>query len=105
VVTAVAVPEPELDEPDVAPDDDAVAPMLALDVGAVAFAADVAAAVFAAALARAGSLPVASWTKIPPEVARNVAAATAATRRRIIATLRLRTRSRSATKPVAAGGA
>ena len=67
------LPELELDEPDVVPDD-----VLAV----------VAAAVLAAAATRAGSLPDASCTKIPPVVARNVAAAIAATRRRICETRR-----------------
>jgi hypothetical protein len=107
VVTAVALPEPEpeleLDEPDVVPElvlpDDAV---FVVEPDGV-LAAVVTVAVLAAVLARTGSLPVASCTKIPPEVARNVVAAIAATRRRICATRCLRACSRSATRPVAAG--
>jgi hypothetical protein len=47
--------------------------------------------------ASAGSLPVTSCTKIPPEVARNVATASPATRLRIARTRSRRARSRSAT--------
>jgi hypothetical protein len=98
----VALPELELDEPDVIPElvppDDAVV----VEPEEV-LAAVVAAAVLAAAAARAGSLPVASCTKIPPEVAKNVVAAIAATRRRICETRRFRARRRSATRPEAAG--
>jgi hypothetical protein len=94
VVTAVAVPEfeepadaPEVEEFDVEPEPDDV-----LVVEAV-FAA--------AAFARAGSFPVTSWTKIPPELARNNAVANATTRPRIALIRCLRARSRSATRPVA----
>jgi hypothetical protein len=107
VVTAVALPE--LEEPDVVPElvvpDDAVfvaepAEVLAAPVVA---AVVVTVAVLAAAAASAGSLPLASCTKIAPEVARNVVAAIATTRRRICETRRLRARRRSATRPEAAG--
>jgi len=48
-------------------------------------------ALFAAAvLARAGSLPVTSCARIPPELARNIAVAVAATRVRINLIRRLR---------------
>jgi hypothetical protein len=58
--------------------------------------------VFAAAfVVSAGSWPVASCTKIPPVVARNVAAASATTRVRITLTRCLRARRRSATRPLA----
>jgi hypothetical protein len=96
VVTAVAVPEfeepadaPEVEEFDVEPEPDDV-----LVVEAVFAAA-------AAAFARAGSFPVTSWTKIPPELARNNAVANATTRPRIALIRCLRARSRSATRPVA----
>jgi hypothetical protein len=62
----------------------------------------VAEAVFAAAaaaFARAGSLPVTSCTRIPPEVARKIAVANATTRQRIALIRCLRARSRSATRP------
>jgi hypothetical protein len=94
VVTAVAVPE--LEEPDDAPD------VEELDVEPEPDDLLVAEAVFAAAaFARAGSLPVTSCTKIPPEVARNIAVANATTRQRIALIRRLRARSRSATRPSA----
>jgi hypothetical protein len=94
VVTAVAVPE--LEEPDDAPD------VEELDVEPEPDDLLVAEAVFAAAaFARAGSLPVTSCTKIPPEVARNVAVANATTRQRIALIRCLRARSRSATTPFA----
>jgi hypothetical protein len=102
----VAFPELELEleEPDVVPElvlpDDAA---VAVEPEDVLAAVVVTAAALAAALARAGSLPVASCTKIPPEVARNVVVAIAATRRRICETRCLRARRRSATRPVAAG--
>jgi len=103
VVTAVALPEleVELDEPDVVPE--LVAPDDAVFVAEpeLLAAGVVTAAGLAAAPARAGSLPVASCTKIPPEVARNVVAAIAATRHRICETRRLRALSRSATRPEA----
>jgi hypothetical protein len=88
VVTAATCPEPELEETD-------ALPALALPDAAVAVVepGEVLAgvvAVLAAVVARAGSFPVASCTKIPPEVTRNVVAATAATRRRICETRRLR---------------
>jgi hypothetical protein len=96
VVTAVAVPE--LEEPDDAPD------VEELDVEPEPDDLLVAEAVFAAAaaaFARAGSLPVTSCTKIPPEVARNIAVANATTRQRIALIRCLRARSRSATTPSA----
>jgi len=96
VVTAVAVPE--LEEPDDAPD------VEELDVEPEPDDLLVAEAVFAAAaaaFARAGSLPVTSCTKIPPEMARNVAVANATTRQRIALIRCLRARSRSATTPSA----
>jgi hypothetical protein len=64
----------------------------------------------AAAFARAGSLPVTSWSRIPPELARNKDVAIATTRVRICLIRRLRARSRSATDrlvadlPVTRGG-
>ncbi len=64
----------------------------------------------AAALAKAGSLPVTSCSRIPPELARNNDAAIATTRVRICLIRRLRARSRSATdrlvadRPVTRGG-
>jgi hypothetical protein len=102
VVTAVAVPE--LEEPDDAPEVEApgveeldVEPELddlpAVEATFAAFAA--------AAFARAGSLPVTSCTKIPPELARNIAVANATTRLRIALIRCLRARSRSATRPSA----
>jgi hypothetical protein len=59
--------------------------------------------VFTARVASAGSLPDTSCNMIPPEVARNIAAAIAAMRLRIALIRRLRARSRSATRPCAAG--
>jgi hypothetical protein len=56
---------------------------------------EVAAAFRVAAATRAGSWPVASWTRITAVVARKIAAAIAATRPRISETLRLRARRRS----------
>jgi hypothetical protein len=95
VVTAVVVPE--LEEPDDVleveePDAEALeGEPEPDDLPAVV-------ATFAvAALARAGSLPVTSCTKIPPELARNIAVATATTRVRITLIRRPRARSRSAT--------
>jgi hypothetical protein len=58
-----------------------------------------------ALLVSTGSFPVASWTKISDQRARNVAVASAATRRRMIATLRFRARARSATRPLSSGRA
>jgi hypothetical protein len=91
VVTAVVVTEleepdelPEAEEPDAEALDGEPEP-------------DDLPAVEAAAFARAGSLPVTSCTKIPPELARNIAVATATTRVRITLIRRLRARSRSAT--------
>jgi hypothetical protein len=57
----------------------------------------------AAALARAGSLPVTSCRRIPPELARNSDVAIATTRVRICLIRRLRARSRSATDRLEAG--
>jgi hypothetical protein len=95
VETLDVEPELELDEPD-EPDevpwepDEPVPPepdeMLVEEV-ALAFRAP--------AATRAGSWPVASWTRITVVVARKIAAAIAATRRRISETLRLRARRRS----------
>ena len=94
VVTAVAVPE--LEDPDDAPD------VEEFDVEPEPDDLLVAEAIFAAAaFARAGSLPVTSCTKIPPEVARNIAVANATTRQRIALIRCLRARSRSATRPSA----
>jgi hypothetical protein len=97
VVTAVVVPEleepdelPEAEEPDAEALDDEPEPD---DLPAVE-------ATFAA-FARAGSLPDTSCTKIPPELARNIAVAIATTRVRITLIRRLRARSRSATTPFA----
>lgn len=94
VVTAVVVPEledpdelPEAEEPE--PPEGELEPDGLLVVEA-AFAA--------AAFARAGSLPVTSWTRIPPELARNIVVATTATRVLITLIRRRRARSRSATK-------
>jgi hypothetical protein len=108
------VPELELEEPEVVPEpaplDDVVAePELALldDVAVVpaldrVLAVDATAAAFAAALfVSAGSLPETSCTRIPPDVARNVAVAIATTRRRITHIRRLRALRRSATRPLA----
>ena len=99
-MTAVVVPEPEDpdDVPDVdEPDVDEPGPELddwpAVEATFAAFAA--------AAFARAGSLPVTSCTKIPPELARNNAVANATTRLRIALIRCLRARSRSATRPFA----
>ena len=101
-MTAVVVPEPEelddppevegLDEPEleVEPELD---DLLVVEATFAAFAA--------AAFARAGSLPVTSCTKIPPELARNNAVANATTRLRIALIRCLRARSRSATRPFA----
>jgi hypothetical protein len=87
---------PELEEPDDAPD------VEELEAEPEPDDLLVAEAVFAAAaFARAGSLPVTSCTKIPPEVARNIAVANATTRQRIALIRRLRARSRSATRPSA----
>jgi hypothetical protein len=58
-------------------------------------------ALAAAAFTRAGSLPVTSWIRIPPELARNVAVANATTRLRITLIRCLRALSRSATGPSA----
>lgn len=55
----------------------------------------------AAAFARAGSLPVTSCSRIPPELARNNAVANATTRLRIALIRCLRARSRPATRPFA----
>jgi hypothetical protein len=55
----------------------------------------------AAAFTRAGSLPVTSWIRIPPELARKIAVANATTRLRIALIRCLRPRSRSATRPSA----
>jgi hypothetical protein len=96
VVTAVAVPE--LEEPDDAPDVEELEVEPEPDDLLVAEAVFAAAA---AAFARAGSLPVTSCTKIPPEVARNIAVANATTRQRIALIRCLRARSRSATTPSA----
>jgi hypothetical protein len=99
VVTAVVVPEfeepddaPEVEEPDM--DELGVEPELD-DLPAVedTFAA--------AAFASAGSLPVTSCTKIPPELATNIAVAIATTRVRITLIRRLRAWIRSATRPLA----
>ena len=57
------------------------------------------AALAAAAFTRAGSLPVTSWIRIPPELARNIAVANATTRLRIALIRCLRALSRSATRP------
>jgi len=57
----------------------------------------------AAALARAGSLPVTSCSRIPPELASNSDAAIATTRVRICLIRRLRVRSRSATDRLVLG--
>jgi hypothetical protein len=93
VVTAVVLPEleeldelPEVEEPDAEEPDFEPEPD---DLPA-------AEATFAA-FARAGSLPVTSCAKIPPELARNNAVATATTRVRITLIRRRRARSRSAT--------
>jgi hypothetical protein len=59
------------------------------------------AALAAAAFTRAGSLPVTSWIRIPPELARNIAVANATTRPRIALIRCLRALSRSATRPSA----
>jgi hypothetical protein len=96
------LPEPELEDP-------APAPELLLPDDAVTIAdpeavlAAVVVAVLAVDVASAGSFPVTSCTKIPPEVARNIAVAMAATRRRICETRRLRARSWSDTTRAAAG--
>jgi hypothetical protein len=110
VVTAVAAPAfdepddvPELDEPDDVPEVEApegeepgVEPELddwpAVEATFVAFTAD---------FARAGSFPVTSCAKIPPELARNNAVAVAATRVRMSLIRRLRSRRRSATRRLA----
>jgi hypothetical protein len=99
VVTAVVVPELEepdevleVEEPDAEAVDGEPEPDDLLVIEAV-FAA--------AAFARAGSLPVTSCAKIPPELARNIAVAIATTRVRITLIRRLRARSRSATAPLA----
>jgi hypothetical protein len=99
VVTAVVVPE--LEEPDeVLEDEGSDAEALEsepepddLVVVETAFAA--------AAFASAGSLPVASCARIPPELARKIAVAVATTRVRITLIRRLRARSRSATTLIA----
>jgi hypothetical protein len=93
VVTAVVVPE--LEEPDDVPEVEAPG-VEELDVEPELDDLPAVEATFAA-FARAGSLPVTSWTRIPPELARNVAVATATTRVRITLIRRLRARSRSAT--------
>jgi hypothetical protein len=59
------------------------------------------AAVLAAALVRAGSWPVTSWRKMPPEAATNVAVARATTRVRITLIRCLRAFRRSATRSLA----
>jgi hypothetical protein len=104
-VTAVAeleepddLPEPELEEPDDLPEPELEEPdepddLLEPDEVLLLVEVDFAAADFASA----GSLPVASCTRIPPELARNNATAKATTRPRIILIRRLRSRSRSAT--------
>jgi hypothetical protein len=96
------LPEPELEASDPAPElllpDDAVT---VADPEAVLAAVVV--AVLAVEVASAGSFPVANCTKIPPEVARNIVVAMAATRRRICETRRLRACSWSDTRPAAAG--
>jgi hypothetical protein len=102
VVTGVAVPELEepdelleAEEPDVEALEDDPEPddLPVLDATFAAFAA--------AAFARAGSLPVTSCTRIPPELARNNAVANATTRLRIARIRCLRARSRCATTPPA----
>jgi hypothetical protein len=102
VVTAVVVPEfeelddvPDVEEPDVEAleDDPELDELPVADATFAAFAA--------AAFASAGSLPVTSCAKIPPELARNNAVANARTRLRIALIRRLRARSRSATRPFA----
>ena len=96
VVTAVVLPEleepdelPEVEEPDAEEPDFEPEPD---DLPAVE------ATFAAAAFARAGSLPVTSCAKIPPELARNVAVTIATTRVRITLIRRFRVRSRSATE-------
>jgi hypothetical protein len=102
VVTAVVVPEfeelddvPDVEEPDVEAleDDPELGDLPVADATFAAFAA--------AAFARAGSLPVTSCAKIPPELARNNAVANATTRLRIALIRCLRARSRSATRSFA----
>jgi len=107
VVTAVVVPEfeelddvPDVEEPDAEeleddPELDDVPPVVAATFAAFA----------AAAFASAGSLPVTSCSRIPPELARNNAVASARTRLRIALIRCLRARSRSATRPFAPGPA
>lgn len=85
-------PEDELD-PELDPElNCAPEPELVVD----AEADDPEPAVAGAFLASAGSWPVTSWMKIPAEVARKVAVASPATRRRIILTRSRRARSRCA---------
>ncbi len=100
-MTAVVVPAPEDpdDGPDEEPDVEALEDDPELDDLTVVEATF--AAFAAAAFARAGSLPVTSCTKIPPELARNNAVANATTRLRIALIRCLRARSRSATRPLA----
>jgi hypothetical protein len=98
VVTAVVVPE--LEEPDELPEaeeSDAEALEVEPELDDLLAVDATFAVLAAAAFARAGSLPVTSCTKIPPELARNIAVATATTRVRITLIRRLRARSRSAT--------
>jgi hypothetical protein len=100
------LPEPELVEPDTVPElllpDDAVTVAEPDDVLAAGVAA---VAVLAAEVASAGSLPVASCTKIPPVTARKIAVDRATTRRRICEIRSSRARSRSDTTRVAVGPA
>ena len=86
---------PDVEEPDAEAleDDPELDDLPVVDATFAAFAA--------AAFARAGSLPVTSCTKIPPELARNNAVANATTRLRIALIRCLRARSRSATRPFA----
>jgi hypothetical protein len=108
VVTAVVVPEPEdpddvpeVEEPEVEALDEDPGVDVEPELDDLAVVDATFAALAAAAFARAGSLPVTSCTKIPPELARNNAVANATTRLRIALIRCLRARSRSATRPFA----
>jgi hypothetical protein len=103
VVTADGEPDDagdELEDEDDVPSEDVVEPVDADE--AVDDALELPATVLAFR-ASAGSLPVTSCTKIPPEVARKVTAASPATRLRIARTRSRRARSRSATTNFGSG--
>jgi hypothetical protein len=103
VVTADGEPDDagdEFDDEDDVPSEDVVEPVDADEAVDDALELPATVLVFRAS---AGSLPVTSCTKIPPEVTRKVATASPATRLRIACTRARRARRRSATTVCGSG--